>query len=90
MPILHWLNDEQARKIIALELGYDASYMDSVWKKHKFVVTLSQALLFSMENGARWRIENRLTDKTKVPNYLEYIYFDGLQAVKPDAVTIIH
>ena len=83
-------NDEEARRIIALELGYDAQYLDSVWKKHNFVVTLPQTLLFSMENGARWRIENRLTDKTNVPNYLEFIYFDGLEAVKPEAVTIIH
>jgi NitT/TauT family transport system substrate-binding protein len=83
-------NDEQARRIVALQFGYDASYVDSVWKDHKFVVTLPQSLLLLMESEARWRIENRLTDKTKVPNYLEFIYFDGLEAVNPDAVTIIH
>jgi hypothetical protein len=83
-------NDEQARRIVALEFGYDASYVDSIWTNHNFAVTLPQSLLLLMESEARWRIENRLTDKTKVPNYLEFIYFDGLEAVKPDAVTIIH
>ena len=33
--------------------------------------------------------KNRLTRKTKVPNYLNFIYIDGLKAVKPEAVTII-
>jgi len=83
-------NGEEARRIIALEFGYTASYLDSVWKKHNFAVTLTQSLLSLMESEARWKIENRLTDKTKVPNYLEFIYFDGLEAVKPEAVTIIH
>jgi NitT/TauT family transport system substrate-binding protein len=42
-----------------------------------------------MEDEARWRIENNLTDKTAVPNYLDFMYFGGLQAVKPEAITAI-
>ena len=68
------MNGEEARKIIALKFRLDASYLDSVWKKHNFAVTLTQSLLSLMESEARWKIENRLTDKTKVPNYLEYIF----------------
>jgi hypothetical protein len=34
--------------------------------------------------------KNNLTDATKVPNYLDYIYFDALEEVKPEVVTIIH
>ncbi|GAG04257.1 unnamed protein product, partial [marine sediment metagenome] len=30
-----------------------------------------------------------LTEATKVPNYLNFIYLDALEEVKPEAVTII-
>jgi hypothetical protein len=34
-------------------------------------------------------IENGHPSEQKVPNFLDYIYEDGLEAVKPDAVNII-
>ncbi|GAJ14452.1 unnamed protein product, partial [marine sediment metagenome] len=37
----------------------------------------------------RWRIENGLTDKTDVPNFLDFLYTDALQVTNPEAVTII-
>ncbi len=58
--------------------------------KNNFILSLSQVLIIAMEDEARWAIKNNLTDATEVPNYLDYIYFDALEAVKPDAVNIIH
>jgi NitT/TauT family transport system substrate-binding protein len=46
--------------------------------------------LIAFEDQARWRIKNNLTDKKDVPNYLNFIYLDALEGVKPEAVTIIH
>ena len=43
-----------------------------------------------MEDEASWLIENGLTDATEVPNYLDFIYLQGLEEVQPGAVTIIH
>jgi len=34
-------------------------------------------------------IKNKLTSEKTVPNFLDYIYEDGLKAVKPEAVNII-
>ena len=42
-----------------------------------------------MEDEARWTITNNLTTEKQVPNFSNYIYEDGLRAVKPDAVNII-
>jgi NitT/TauT family transport system substrate-binding protein len=42
-----------------------------------------------MEDEARWMIENKLTAETEVPDFLDYIYVDGLEAVRPYAVHII-
>lgn len=83
-------NPDESCKIIADSIKADKALLNELWKDYKFLVTLDQTLLINMENQARWAVINKLTDKTEVPNYLNFIYFDGLEAVKPEAVTIIH
>jgi NitT/TauT family transport system substrate-binding protein len=46
-------------------------------------------MLITFEDQARWRIKQGLTDATEVPNYLDYIYLDALEEVKPEAIGII-
>lgn len=55
-----------------------------------FIVLLPQALLPVFEDQARWRMENKLNIAKEVPNYLDYIYLEALEKVKPEAVGIIH
>jgi len=52
-------------------------------------VTLEQALIVDFEEQTRWVIKQQLTERREMPNYLDYIYVDGLLAVKPVAVRII-
>lgn len=80
---------DKAKKIISRYMEISETEMAVVWSDVAFRVSLDQGLLLSLEDEARWVINNKLTDKTKVPNYLDFIYFDGLKAVKPEAVTII-
>ncbi len=54
-----------------------------------FSVGLSQALILAMEDEARWRIDISLTDKNEVPNYLDFLYLEALEAVNPESVTVI-
>jgi NitT/TauT family transport system substrate-binding protein len=42
-----------------------------------------------MEDEARWMIQNRLTDKTQVPNYLDYLATEALGQVNPKAVRLV-
>lgn len=79
----------EAKKFVSNRFNYKSHYINYSWPVHNFGVKLPQALLLAMEDQARWRIENKLTNKLKVPNYLDYIYVDGLEAVNPEAVTII-
>ncbi len=83
-------NSEEAKEFVKDRFDYESDYIDYSWPKQKFVVVLEQAMLILFEDQARWAIENKLTDKTKVPNYLDYIYFDALEKAKPDSVSIIH
>ena len=81
--------NEADAKAVLVSHGLDAQFVDDIWQKLNFIVGLSQALIIAMEDGARWRVKNKLTDKAKIPNYLDYIYPDALESVKPGAVMII-
>jgi NitT/TauT family transport system substrate-binding protein len=63
--------------------------LDETWGIFNFQVTLDQALLVNLEEQSRWIIKNRLAMSQDMPNYLDFIYCDGLGAVKPAAVRII-
>ncbi len=66
--------EQKAKDIIKNKFGYTSEYVDYYWAKLDYTVRLPQALLLAMEDQARWRIENKLTDRSQVPNYLDYIY----------------
>ena len=82
-------NREESIDIIALRLEANGEDIDKLWDGYKFRLSLSQTLIITLEGEARWAIENKLTEETEVPNYLDYIYLDALEEVKPQAVGII-
>ena len=80
---------EHAQKIVSNKTGVKESEIAGPWPNLRFEISLEQSLLVSLENEARWAIRNKLTERKKVPNYLNFIYSDALEAVKPKGVTII-
>ncbi len=81
---------KEAKAIVQKRLNLDAESVERIWQRNYYSLSLDQALLVAMEDEARWMIKNKLTNKKKVPDFLDYIYVDGLKAVKPEAVNIIH
>ena len=81
-------NQEDGKKIIKNKLALEQEYLDYIWPRNFFGVSLEQGLLISMEEQARWRITNKLTNKITIPNFLDYIYADALRTVKIDAAII--
>lgn len=81
-------NREESIDIHSEESGLAREIIAALWDDVIFDLSLDQALLTNLEDEARWAIKYGLTDKTEVPNYLDYIYFDALEKVKPGAVTI--
>ncbi len=82
-------NPSQARTIVQKRLHYDDRYIKTIWPEHEFSLRLDQSLVLSMEDEARWVINNNLTTETAIPDFSNYIYVDGLKEVKPEAVNII-
>jgi ABC-type nitrate/sulfonate/bicarbonate transport system substrate-binding protein len=82
-------NPAEAQKAVADFSGMELSMVRDIWADTSFAVTLDQPLLIAMEDESRWAINNGLTKARKVPNYLGFIYLDGLKSVKPEAVGIL-
>lgn len=81
----------QAKALTARTNGVGSGEIDVVWPLNDFRVTLDQSLLFILENAARWEIGLLpAAQRPKLPNYLDFIYLDGMKKVKPEALTIIH
>ncbi len=79
----------ECHDIVAERLNLEKEVMNLQWDMFTFEISLDQSLLISLEDEARWAIKNNLTSATEVPNYLDFIYLDTLDAVKPEAVTMI-
>ncbi len=82
-------NPAQAKAIVKQQMNFTDDYTETVWMQNQFRLSLDQAQIIAMGDEARWLINNNLTNATSVPNFLDYIYTDGLKAVKPQSVTII-
>jgi NitT/TauT family transport system substrate-binding protein len=81
-------NPSGVHKILAGYTRMDESAMSRMWGSTVFKVALNPSLLMSLEDNARWAIRSKRIDAKTVPNFLNYIYFDGLAAIDPAAVTI--
>jgi NitT/TauT family transport system substrate-binding protein len=82
-------NPAQAKDILQKRLNLDPAYIETVWSQNQFSLSLDQSLITAMEDEARWMMKNNLTSEKKIPDFLNYIYEDGLKAIKPEAVNII-
>lgn len=80
-----------AKALMARDYEISQNEINLVWPLHDFRLSLGQPLPFVLENAARWEIGLLPpAQRPALPNYLDFIYFDGLMTVKPGAVTIIH
>jgi ABC-type nitrate/sulfonate/bicarbonate transport system substrate-binding protein len=77
-----------APSIVALHSGFQN--MQSLRRNHVFSATLDRPLIVSMEAQARWMKSKSPGGQSDLPDLLDFIYFDALEAVKPEGVRIIH
>lgn len=83
------VHQREAKAIVRKRMKFDDSYLEVIWKRYQFSLSLDQSLITAMEDEARWMIKNKLTDEKTVPDFLKSVYSGGLEAIKPEAVNII-
>jgi NitT/TauT family transport system substrate-binding protein len=80
---------DAAQKIDADFSKIELSIVQEMWADRTYTVALDQSLVLALEDESRWAIEGGLTTQKSVPDYLDYIYVDGLMSVKPEAVRFL-
>ncbi len=80
---------QQTTTSLSSAMNIDTQAMADILGNYQWNVSLSQTLFLSLEHEARWAIRNRLTTRTTVPNYLDYIHTEALRSGTPAAVSII-
>jgi NitT/TauT family transport system substrate-binding protein len=83
------LHPEEIKAVVKKRLGYNDAYIVKIWDDNQFSLSLDQSLIAAMEDEARWMIKNNLMNQEQIPDFMNYIYVDGLKAIKPEAVKII-
>lgn len=81
-------HSDEAQSIVSAATKTDPDIVREVWNAFAYRVVLDKRIIITLEDETRWAMKNRLTDQTVMPDYLTYIYLDGLRAVKPEAVKI--
>jgi NitT/TauT family transport system substrate-binding protein len=84
--VIHY--PDAAKQTLCNDRNYTSNYTEKIWNSHQFTLSLEQTLILRMEDQSRWMIRNNLTS-SPVPNFLNYIYIDGLESVDPASVNII-
>jgi NitT/TauT family transport system substrate-binding protein len=82
-------NPAEAQKIVSDFSRIDRNLVREISAVTTFSVGLDQSLLLALEDESEWAMKNKLTDQTQMPNYLDFIYFEGLESVKAEAVRIL-
>ncbi|MBF0538801.1 MAG: hypothetical protein HQL03_11185 [Nitrospirae bacterium] len=86
-----YINKEPAisQEIIAESCNLNMVLVQELWGLYNSELTLDQSLVSSLENETQWAIEGGKVNNTEVPDYLDYVYVNGLKKIKPHAITII-
>ena len=83
-------NPSAAENITQKALNRTDTEIAELWSQVSWPLSLDQALPLAMQEEAIWLVNNNQTNANSVPNFLNYIYFPGLEEVNPNAVTITH
>lgn len=80
---------DRAIEIVSKKLGIDKSELAAFWPGFDLRISLDQSLLINLEDEARWILKYKLTDQTKVPNYFNFIYLNGMESVNKERVSVV-
>lgn len=84
-------NPEEARKILARDVGMDLETIKAVWPHYQFELSLQQSLLTTLQGQARWARREGHVDSTLVdPQFLNFIDPSLLRKVRPNAVDFVY
>lgn len=90
LEALEWAgqNQDEAKRILADRLQIEPDSIERFWGDHIMELTVSQDMLYLMEQEALWRLERGLSVGA-MPNFLERLDPSPLRRVAPHLVSVI-
>lgn len=79
----------QAQTILRQNLGLNQEFVDWIWPRYNYKLSLDQSLLSTIESEARWARQEGHVVSDRTPNFLEYIYTLPLRKVDQNTVGIV-
>jgi sulfonate transport system substrate-binding protein len=78
----------QARVICLRYIGTYSPLFEKEWTEYRFTLELDQSLILNMEDQARWMFDIQGAEDQRPPNFMDFIYAEGLKSVRPESVRI--
>jgi len=78
----------ETRTVTAKHIGSDSPLYEQEWQDYEFNLELNQGLIVNLEDQARWMIKTA-TGGRRPDDFTDFIYTEGLNAVKPGGVAIV-
>ena len=82
-------NPVEARRLIGAALKIDDTMMVQLLEPEDYTVSLDEAMLLALEDITRWAMKKGLVESRPMPNYLNFMKYQHLDALLPSAVTIV-
>ncbi|NDP37867.1 MAG: ABC transporter substrate-binding protein [Rhodoferax sp.] len=83
-------NPVEARRLVGDVLNIDDATMAKIFEPEDYAISLDQAMLLALDDQTRWAMKKGLAETRPMPNYMNYMKYQDLEAVLPTAVTIVH
>ncbi len=80
----------EARRAVGRAVKIDDAIMAKLFEPEDYAVLLDQAMLLALDDQTRWAMQKGLVAPGPMPNYLNVMKYQHLEAVLPTAVTIVH
>lgn len=82
-------NPAESQEIMSQFSHIDRDLLSGIWNDFQFNLSLTQSLLFTLEDEARWAMRSRLVAEREMADFFDSFYTGGLQTVKPASIRII-
>lgn len=80
----------QASLAVGNAVGADDTLMSKVFDPGDYVISLDQSMLLALDDQSRWAMQRGLVSAGPVPNYLNIVRYQHLEAILPSAVKLVH